>query len=80
MVATQSDYGLDRPNEALKVYISGTTIYVCKAAIGSALSSPVWQIHKFLMPDDITGQWCDTDDLYDNTATDLATVAGHSYS
>lgn len=79
-MVTRSDYGLDKPNEALKVYISGTTIYVCKAEMGSALTSDVWQIQRFETPADIAGKWADGNDLYDNTATDLSVVAGHSYS
>ena len=78
-MVTRSDHGLDKPNQALKVYVSGTTIYVCKGEIGSALTSAVWQIQRFETTD-ITRKWADGDDLADNTATDLATVAGHSYS
>jgi hypothetical protein len=71
---------VEQPYRALKVYISGTTLYICKAQIASLLSSAVWQIKKVDTASDIVLQWCDGDSLFNNTATDLATVQGKSYS
>lgn len=64
-------------NKAVKIYESGTDLYICKAAAVSALNAAVWQICKF----DTTNlqmKWAGT--AYNNLATNLATVAGLSYT
>lgn len=66
--------------KALIVYESGDILYVCKAGIGTAAAAAAWQIMKINTASGVVITWCDSDQLYDNTATDLATVAGHSYS
>lgn len=66
-------------NKAQVVYEDGTDLYICKANMGSALGAAVWQIKCIDTADPITTTWCDGDANYDNTATDLATVKGHSY-
>jgi hypothetical protein len=71
--------GISEDNKALIVYEDGDVMYVCKAAIGSALSSAVWQISKVDTTSGVVIQWCDSNANFDNTATDLATVQGHTY-
>ena len=66
--------------KATVLYEDGTTMYACKAAIGSALASAVWQIRKIVTASGVVITWCDGNASYDNTATNLATVQGHSYS
>jgi hypothetical protein len=66
--------------EALVMYQSGTTLYVCKAHAGAASSAPVWQIQKVDTASGVVIQWCNGNDKYTNTATDLATVQGHDYA
>lgn len=67
--------------EALAIYEDGDATYICKAPLGSGLSDAVWQI-KLLDEGAVPTQilWCDGNASFDNTATDLATVRGHSYS
>jgi hypothetical protein len=65
---------------ALQLYEDGSVLYLCKAVLGSGLSDAVWQIAKIDTSTGVAKQWCDGDALYNNTATDLATVKGHSYS
>jgi hypothetical protein len=62
------------------LYEDGSDLYLCKAALGSSLSSSVWQIIKIATATGVIKQWCDGDALYNNTATDLATVKGHTYT
>lgn len=65
---------------ALVIYEDGSVLYLCKAPIGSALNSAVWQIQKI-----DTGSvpmriyWCDSNSNFDNLASNLATVQGHTY-
>lgn len=66
-------------NKAQVVYEDGTVLYICKAAIGSALASSVWQIQKVETADPITTQWCDSNSNYDNVATNLVVVKGLTY-
>jgi hypothetical protein len=66
-------------NLATAIYEDGDVMYVCKAAIGSALNSAVWQISKVDTTSGVVIQWCDSNANFDNTATDLATVQGHTY-
>jgi hypothetical protein len=77
-IVTNAYDGLDN-NLALKVYESGTIMYVCTAEPGSALSSALWKIMKF-DTSLLVITWCDGNSNYDNLATDLATVAALSYS
>jgi hypothetical protein len=67
-------------NQAITIYESGTMIYVCKAGIGASLSASEWQIKRVDTSSGVIIKWANGNDLYNNTATDLATVAGHSYS
>lgn len=65
------------------VYEDEDVLYVCKATPGSSPSSAAWQIIKYdtsgtTLP--IQAQYCDGNANYDNTATDLVTVEGHSYA
>jgi len=65
---------------AMAIYEDDDIMYICKANIGTPLDDPKWQIKMFdsgSTPNQIL--WCDGDSLFDNTATDLATVKGHSY-
>jgi len=64
-------------NKALAIYQSSNILYMCKASIGSARNSAVWQIRKI---DGMDITWADGNDNYDNLATDLPTVAGFPYS
>ena len=80
--ATQAVSGtvaVSEDNKAQIVYEDGDDLYICKAPIGTALGSAVWQIKRVDTADPITTTWCDGNASYDNTATDLATVRGHSY-
>lgn len=67
---------------AVIVYESGTTLYVCKADVGAAEEDSVWQIKKVdaADPENIIVTWADGNALFDNVATDLATVEAISYS
>jgi len=65
---------------AVVIYQASNVTYICKAVPGTALSAAAWQIAKLDMTTGIVKQWADGDDKTDNTATDLATVEGHSYS
>ena len=71
---------IDESCKATAIYEDGDSTYVCSAPVGSSLSDPVWQI-KVLDEGSVPTQmlWCDGDANYDNTATDIATVRGHSY-
>ena len=62
------------------VYESGDILYICKAKTGALKTLPVWQIKKVDMASGVITTWCDGDDLYDNLATDLATVEDLDYS
>lgn len=74
-LSSESDGNID-----IVLYDDDPVFYVCKAPIGSALASAVWQITKLNTASGLVKQWCDGDALYNNTATDLATVKGHTYS
>jgi len=65
---------------ALIVYESGAILYVCKAAIGTALAAPLWSIKKVDTTSGVKIEWADGDSNYDNLATDLGTVAALAYS
>lgn len=67
-------------NKAVVLYENGDVLYVCKAAIGSSLSSAVWQIKKVDASSGVVVTWCGGNANYDNSATDLTTVAAYSYS
>ena len=67
-------------NMAVVVYESGDDLYVCKAVIGTALTAARWQIRHVNTNSGVRLKWCDGNEKYDNTATDLATVQGHSFS
>ena len=75
LLGVVSDYA-----PALKVYESGTVLYVCTAAPGSILTNAVWRIMKVDTTTGVIITWCDGNSNYDNLATDLATVAALSYS
>lgn len=79
-VPVTGTFSVAAANYALKVYFDGSIIYVCQAAPGSALNAAVWQIQKFDTSSDISGIFADGNDDFDNTATNLAIVQGHSYS
>jgi hypothetical protein len=67
--------------EAIKVYISGTTLYVCKALVGTTLSEEKWQISKIVTSEtSVAITWANGNEYYDNAATDLSAVSGYSYS
>jgi hypothetical protein len=69
------DPGAGGMNEALVMYKDGAISYVCKAAIGSERTAPVWQIGRIdsnALELGIT--WADGDEEYDNLATSLAVV------
>ena len=67
-------------NVDIVLYDNDPVFYICKAPIGSSLSAAVWQIAKLDTTSGLVKQWCDGNALYDNTATDLSTVMGHTYS
>jgi hypothetical protein len=67
-------------NKAIVVYTSGSVDYVCKAVIGSALTSSVWQVRKIDRTTGVVITWADGNATYDNVATSLAIVAALSYS
>jgi hypothetical protein len=47
---------------------------------GSLLSAAVWQIQKYDVSVGVSITFADGNSNFDNTATDLDTVKGHSYS
>ena len=76
---TVNQYG--SPDQPVgKIYEDGDITYICRAVIGSALSDAVWQIMKVDESSGLRITWTDGNRNYDNTATDLGTVQGHSYS
>ena len=75
LLGVVSDYA-----PALKVYESGTVLYVCTAAPGSILTNAVWRIMKVDTTTGVIITWCDGNSNYDNLATSLAVVAALSYS
>jgi hypothetical protein len=78
-MTTSVDSG-DTKEYSVVVYESGSDIYICKAALGAALTSAVWQIKKVNTTSGVVVQWCDGDDDFDNLATSLSVVAALSYS
>jgi hypothetical protein len=75
------EYSEIERDEAEVTYIDGKVIYQCLAAVGTLVSSALWKITKT----DTTSspyitEWADGNDLYDNVATDIATVRGLNYS
>lgn len=71
--------GDDIEEKALVVYETGMIMYICKAAIGTALDDALWQIKKVDMTTGVIITWADSDSKYDNLATDLATVEAPTY-
>lgn len=62
-------------NYAGKIVISGTDIYVGKAAIGSAAGSAVWQIKKIDTASDIIITWADGNANFDNVMSNAASLS-----
>lgn len=62
-------------NYSGKIVISGTDIYIGKAAIGSAVSSAVWQIKKIDTASDIIITWADGDANFDNVMSNAASLS-----
>jgi len=60
---------------ATKIVISGTDIYVGKAAIGSATSSAVWKIKKIDTASDIVITWADGNANFDNVMDNAASLS-----
>jgi len=60
---------------ATKIVISGTDIYVGKAAIGSATSSAVWQVKKIDTASDIIIKWADGNASFDNVMDNAASLS-----
>lgn len=73
-------YTIAEDNKAVVVYEDGNVLYICKAVIGTSVSAASWQIKKVDATSGVAITWCDGDASYNNTATNLATVQGHSYS
>ena len=71
---------LPEGNKEIVIYESGNYIYVCSAALGTAVSTASWQIIRFDTTNVLVSRFADRNDSYDNLATDLATVAPLSYS
>ncbi len=69
-----------KDGESKVVYESGDVLYICKAKPGASKTSAVWQIKKVDMTSGVVITYADGDNLYDNLATNLATVQGHTYS
>ena len=62
---------------ATRIVISGTDIYVGKAAIASATNAAVWQVKKIDTASDVIITWADGNSNYDNLFTN---PAGLSFS
>lgn len=55
--------------------------YIAIAPPGTALATAGWQIRKITVAGAETRTtWCDGNALFDNTATDHATISGHAFS
>jgi hypothetical protein len=85
VMTTKSDYGTPEvvetsKEELLQVYMSGEVLYICKAALGSALGASVWQVQRIITADPLNIRYANGSSGYTVAATDLATVAGYSYS
>lgn len=63
----------------VKAYSDATYTYICVAEPGTSLSDSNWQV-KRIHDSDGSVFYADGDAKYDNTATDLSTVQGFSYS
>lgn len=74
-ISGEADSNID-----IVLYDDDPVLYLCKAPIGSALASAVWQISRIDTTSGVIKQWCDGNALYDNAATDLVTVKGYNYS
>lgn len=65
---------------AQAVYEDGDVLYICKADIGSGLDDAVWQIQRFDSGSaPMQTLWCDGNANFDNRATNLGIVQGHTY-
>lgn len=65
---------------AQAVYEDGDVLYICKADIGSGLGDAVWQIQRFDSGSaPMQTLWCDGNANFDNRATNLGIVQGHTY-
>jgi hypothetical protein len=75
------EYSETEQDKAELIYVDGKVIYQCLAVVGTVASSALWQIAKInTTSSPYITQWADGNDLYDNVATNLATVKGLSYS
>ena len=54
---------------SFNVTTSGVYTYVCKAAPGTALSAPLWQVKRIDSTTGARGLWADGDANFDNVAT-----------
>lgn len=83
-VTVENEVTVAEDSKGTVLYDDGAGIfYCCKAPIGTALSAAAWQIQKIdttVTDTAVKVLWCDGDALYNNTATSLAVVQGHSYS
>jgi len=61
---------------ARKITVSGDTVYVATAVIGSAQASAIWRAKKIdTVGADTTVTWADGDSSFDNVATDLTSLS-----
>ena len=60
-----------------RVYDDGTYFYVCKAIPGAALTDAVWQVKR--IDSDGSSLFADSDELFNNLATNVTIVSGLSY-
>ena len=62
-------------NYAQKITVSGSNTYVAIAALGTYQASATWQVKKInVTGGDTVITWADSDDNFDNVATDLTTL------
>ena len=80
IVPVSGTVAVSEDNDALVLYEDGTDLYVCKAPVGTAVASAVWQIKKIATSSGVVITWAGGNANYDQAATSLAIVKAYSYS
>lgn len=79
LVRTVNVAGVERKYKTV-MYEDGEVMYFCKALPGTALAAAAWQIVKVDFTSGMVETSADGDFLFDNVATNLASVQAQSFS